>query len=64
MLCREIVAVFFSEILTKHINKLSGQNVELFSGKLNQVVHVVTAAFLLDYYRKKIFSENMWLQIL
>ena len=39
MLYREIIAVC-SEIHTKHINTLSGQNVELLSVKL--VVHTVT----------------------
>ena len=33
MLCREIIVVCF-EIYTKHINKLSGQNVEIFNIKL------------------------------
>ena len=33
MLCREIIAVC-SEIHTKHINTLYGQNVEVFSVKL------------------------------
>ena len=47
MLYREIIAPC-SEIHTKHISTLCGQNVEMFSGKLNQVIHVVTAAFLLD----------------
>jgi len=40
MLYREIIAVC-SEIHTKHINKLCGQNVELLNAKL--VVHIVTA---------------------
>ena len=39
MLYREIMAVF-SEIHTKHINILCGQNVELLNIKL--VVHIVT----------------------
>ena len=39
MLYREIVAVC-SEIHTKHINTLCGQNVELLNVKL--VVHIVT----------------------
>jgi len=39
MLYREIIAVC-SEIHTKHINKLCGQNVELLSVKV--VVHIVT----------------------
>jgi len=39
MLYREIIAVC-SEIHTKHINKLCGQNVEIVNVKL--VVHVVT----------------------
>jgi hypothetical protein len=39
MLCREIMAVC-SEIYTKHINTVCGQNVELLSVKL--VVHIVT----------------------
>ena len=39
MLHREIIAVC-SQIHTKHINKLSGQNVELLNVKL--AVHIVT----------------------
>ena len=39
MLYREIIAVF-SQIHTKHINTLCGQNVELLNVKL--VVHIVT----------------------
>jgi len=39
MLYREIIAVF-SEIHTKHINTVCGQNVELLNVKL--VVHIVT----------------------
>jgi hypothetical protein len=39
MLCREIMAVC-SEIHTKQINKLCGQNVELLNVKL--AVHIVT----------------------
>ena len=39
MLCREIIAVF-SQIDTKHINTVCGQNVELLNVKL--VVRVVT----------------------
>ena len=39
MLYREIMAVF-SEIHTKHINTLCGQNVELLNVKL--AVHIVT----------------------
>jgi len=39
MLYREIIAVC-SEIHTKHINTLGGQNVELLTAKL--VVHIAT----------------------
>ena len=39
VLYREIIAVF-SEIHTKHINTLCGQNVELLNVKL--AVHIVT----------------------
>jgi len=39
MLYREIITVF-SQIHTKHVNTLCGQNVELLNVKL--VVHVVT----------------------
>ena len=42
MLYREIIAVC-SQIHTKHINTLCGQNVELLNGKL--VVHKVTMGF-------------------
>jgi len=41
MLYREIIAVY-SEIRTKHINTLCGQNVGLLYVKL--VVHIVTTA--------------------
>jgi len=39
MLCMEIIAVC-SQIHTKHINKLFGQNVELL--KLKLAVHILT----------------------
>ena len=39
MLYREIIAAC-SQIQTKHINKLCGQNLELLNAKL--VVHIVT----------------------
>ena len=42
MLCREIMAVC-SEIHTKHINTVCGQNVELLNVKL--VVNIVTSGF-------------------
>ena len=42
MLYREIIAVC-SQIHTKHINTLCGQNVELLNVKL--VVHIVTTGF-------------------
>ena len=42
MLHREIMAVC-SEIHTKHINKVCGQNVELLNVEL--VVHIVTRRF-------------------
>jgi len=41
MLYREIIAVY-SEIHTKHINTLCGQNVELLNVKL--VVHIIASA--------------------
>jgi len=40
MLYREIIAAY-SEIHTKHINTLCGQNVELLNVKL--VVHIITS---------------------
>jgi len=40
MLCREIIAVC-SQIHTKYINTLCGQNVEMLNVKL--VVHIVTS---------------------
>ena len=43
MLYREIIAVC-SQIHTKHINTLCGQNVELLNLKL--VVHIVTTGLL------------------
>jgi len=42
MLFREIIAVC-SQIHTKHINTLQGQNVELLG--VNLVVHIVTTNF-------------------
>ena len=42
MLYREIIAVC-SQIHTKHINTLCGQNVELLN--IKPVVHIVTAGF-------------------
>ena len=39
MLYREIIAVY-SQIHTKHINTLCGQNIEMLNVKL--VVHIVT----------------------
>ena len=45
MLYREIMAVC-SEIHTKHINALCGQNVELLN--INLVVHIVTTGFRTD----------------
>jgi len=44
MLYREIIAVC-SEIHTKHINTLCGQNVELLNVKL--VVHIVTTRLII-----------------
>jgi hypothetical protein len=46
MLYREIIAVC-SEIHTKHINTLCGQNVEFL--KVNLVVHIVTTGGLITY---------------
>jgi hypothetical protein len=43
MLYKEIIDVF-SQIHTKHINKLYGQNVELLNVKM--VVHIVTTGLL------------------
>ena len=40
MLYREVIAVCCSQIHTKHINTLCGQNVDLLNVKL--VVHIVT----------------------
>jgi len=45
MLYREIIAVC-SQIHTKHINTLCGQNVELLNVKL--VVHIVTTGLYCD----------------
>jgi len=44
MLYREIIAVC-SEIHTKHVNTLCGQNVQFL--KLNLVVHIVTTGGLI-----------------
>jgi hypothetical protein len=51
MLYREIIAVC-SQIHTKHINTLCGQNVELLNVKL--VVHIVTSG-LWKVYRFQYF---------
>ena len=48
MLYREIIAVC-SQIHTKHINTLCGQNVELLNVKL--VVHIVTSGGLICLYK-------------
>jgi hypothetical protein len=45
MLCKEIMAAC-SEIRTKHINTLYGQNVELLNVKL--AVHIVTTGLQRD----------------
>jgi len=47
MLYREIIAVC-SEIHTKHINTLCGQNVELLNVKL--VVHIVTTGLIIGKF--------------
>ena len=62
MLYREIIAVC-SQIHTKHINTLCGQNVELLNIKL--VVYIVTTgnrsvSFSAEYYSK---SEVMFLTV-
>ena len=62
MLYREIMAVC-SEILTKHINTLCGQNVELLNVKL--VVHIVTTGVemvicVVTFKRFKIFRFFLW----
>ena len=59
MLYREIIAVC-SEIHTKHINALCGQNVELLNAKL--AVHIVTTGL----YRVKDLKnlDNYWSFIL
>ena len=49
MVYREIIAVC-SQIHTKHINKLCGQNVELLNVKL--VVHIVSFEGLIHITRK------------
>ena len=51
MLYREIIAVC-SEIHTKHINTLHGQNVEFFNVKL--VVHIVTTGLQRIKYGKQV----------
>ena len=52
MLYREIIAVC-SQIHTKHINTLCGQNVELLNVKLP--VHIVTTGL----YRVNIYTLNL-----
>jgi len=52
MLYREIIAVC-SQIYTKHINTLCGQNVELLNVKL--VVHIVTTSGIyIDHHTSKL----------
>jgi len=52
MLCREIIALC-SQIHTKHINTLCGQNVELLNVKL--AVHIVTSV---REYSSQLRSNN------
>jgi len=54
MLYREIMAVC-SQIHTKHINTLRGQNVELLNVKL--AVHIVSTG--LQKFHKQIFSHRL-----
>jgi len=54
MLYREIVAVF-SQIHTKHINTLCGQNVELLDVKM--VVHIMTTGLFINFF---FFCENIF----
>jgi len=53
MLCREIIAVC-SEIHTKHINTLCGQNVELLNVKLEVTYSDHCALKVLIYITRKI----------
>ena len=60
MLYREIIAVC-SEIHTKHINTLCGQNVELLNVKLS--VHIVTTGLWMVKHRYKftfMFPRQGW----
>ena len=54
LLCREIIAVS-SQIHTKHMNTLCGQNVELLNVKL--AVHIVTTGLLNVSYS---YSRLCW----
>jgi len=56
MLYREIIAVC-SQIHTKHINTLCGQNVELLNVKL--VVHIVTTG--LNHKEPRSKHNSSWL---
>jgi hypothetical protein len=56
MLYREITAVY-SEIHTKHINALCGQNVEMLSVKL--AVHIVTTELWNIKFLRTITSEQV-----
>jgi len=58
MLYREIIAVC-SQIHTKHINTLCGQNVELFNVKL--VVYMVTAVLRKINANINVISLDWWL---
>jgi len=55
MLCEEIIAVC-SEIHTKHINTLCGQNVEFFI--LNLIAHTVTSG---EFDIQKTVQRNVFL---
>jgi hypothetical protein len=56
MLYREIIAVC-SQIHTKHINTLCGQNVELLNVKL--AVHIVTTGLeMVDVERKHVILSS------
>jgi hypothetical protein len=57
MLCRRIIISFCSDIHTKHINKLCGQNVELLTFKL--AVHTVTTELSRVIY-KELFTFSTY----
>jgi len=58
MSCVEIIAVC-SQIHTKHLNAMCGQNVELLNVEPGGTVHIVTAVFSRANTMRRVFSPFM-----